>query len=233
MLRDRKIKKIIKKATKPQKSFEEFCAENNIPLESPKQTAKPRKFFTILAPVALTTILVFGISMPFLTKTIPETPNVEPELKIYGDSDVQSTRMTYEELVADQNLTLLNFENVEQYSSITKVLPLENSDLILGYKLQEVLYGFWIGDALYAYEVDYIVRCNEHYVFSDIKSFENLEYETHAENVKFSFGIDEEQGIGYVSFNTLGYYYYLTVSDFENITEINKDSIETLLENAF
>lgn len=120
MFKDRKIRKIIKKATKPQKSFEEFCAENNIPLESPKQTAKPRKFVKILAPVALTTILVFGISMPFLTKEIPETPNIEPELKIYGDSDVQSTRMTYEEFIADQNLVFLNYDNIEEYRSISK-----------------------------------------------------------------------------------------------------------------
>ena len=223
----------MKKATKPQKTFEKFCAENNIPLESPKQTKKSRKFFTILVPIALATILVLGITLPFLIKTMPETPNMEPELKIYGDSDVQSTRMTYEELTADQNLVFLNFENIEQYRSISRMQPLDDSNITLGYEMREILYGFWIDDVLYAYRINFMVRCYEHYVFLDIKSFENLEYETNMDNLKFSFGIDEKQATGYVSFSTLGYDYYLTVSDFEQITEINKDSIETLLENAF
>lgn len=232
MLKDFRIRKKINKVMTPKKSFEEFCHEQNLSIERTATKGSGRKFWFTLIPAAVI-IMVLCVSIPVLNMFGNNSlPN--PGTIYYGENDVANYRITEEELFEQQNIFLFDFTGVEQYTIINKISPIGQPELILGYSLQDVLYGFYIDDKLFAFEFDYLIRCYPGYKFTDNDSFNDLQYEFLHDNITYQYSIVENtiNSCAYIFFEKQQIEYFLTLEAFEDITEINKSNIESFIENV-
>lgn len=242
MFGNRKIKKIMRECTKTDKPFEQFCAEQGIRLP-PRPEAQPKKKRTVwvaFASAAAAAVLVLCVSLPFLLKPDKDGGGtglpgiIQPEAKEYGEFDVDGVKITYEELSRDANLFLLDSSGIEAQGNVLKILTKEDGHICVGYRIQEVLFGFNLGDELFAFQIDYMIKTYAHFTHSGNDDFKNLNEEVIKNGVNYSYRLFESYGktTAYVFFEKSGYKYYLTVTGFEGLTEINKDSIEKLINNA-
>lgn len=237
MLKDYRIKKKVQDEMKPEKSFDAFCEENNIRVNSVAKKVWRKRFVPILASFAVMAVIALSITLPLLTKG-RGTENIAPAPPSptrYAENDIENLEMTTEELAAIPDLRLFDFNNVEQYSMIYRITPIGVSDLTLGYCVQDVLYGYFIADELYAYSFDYLIRTYPAYDFINSEQFAESENQIVNNNIQYGFTIVEniESPKAYITFAIGNKEYFVTVEEFEGITAITKQNIEAFIENVF
>ncbi len=228
MLTKRKIQDKITKELKPDCSFDEFCKTNGIEFTSepcaPKKTVGWKKIFF---PIFATAAIALCVGLPFAFKK----DTVNPVIDTYGDAQVSYETISSSTLLDDTNLILFDLNKCESYSFIRRMYPIENNDLTVGYSISDVIYGLEYEGNLYAYEFDYFVRCYSGYQFSNVDLYSNPESFFSYENTKFGYTVDENDMVGsaFVSFKSGDYDYYVSLRGFEDITEINSDSVEIFI----
>lgn len=257
MARDKKFKDALRQRVRADKRFEDFCAQHNIYVTAGR-TVYRRRFRLpagAVASFAVVLVAVLGASLPLALNT-PDTPSqptqppsievpvdppvtppvnpVEPELPRYSANDVKSTDITLEQLNSDNDLFLFDFNCVAQYSYLQEVTPLDGTDLRLGYSLKNILYGFDFNSGFFAYDFDYIVRCYERYDFTGHESFEKINKEIIFNDISYYYDLKSNgnSNEAYIKFKKGSYEYFLTVREFQGMTEINDENIEVFIENV-
>lgn len=234
MGRNSEIKKAIKQEFKPSKPFEEFCREHNIVFEEEKlrHEEKPRRkafsFDWIKAVTA--TVVTVAVLIMILLPLNSDSSHIPP-IDYYGDNDVVMVTTSYENLLADSIVVPINFENVEQYGRILQIQSKDNSNLVLGYMLEDVLFGFLEDDKLLAYKLKIVIRCYDKYIFTATEFFKNLEFTYNINNITYNFGISKKTNVAYIRFINHNFEYFITLSDYANIIEINKTNVELFLDH--
>lgn len=259
MARDKKFKDALRRRVRADKRFEDFCAQHNIYVTAGR-TVYRRRFRLpagAVASFAVVLVAVLGASLPLALNT-PDTPSqptqppsievpvdppvtppvnpVEPELPRYSANDVKSTDITLEQLNSDNDLFLFDFNCVAQYSYLQEVTPLDGTDLRLGYSLKNILYGFDFNSGFFAYDFDYIVRCYERFDFATFEDFnqEQMTNQLELNNIVYDFYLKKSFGSvqAKIKFKKGSYEYFLTVREFQGMTEINDENIEVFIENV-
>lgn len=228
MFENSKIKRAIKKHRKPNISFEEFCEKNGIQPDNNIEQCNTKvkvNVFGLSMGVISACICVFVIIATSLF--VPtDKPVPLPEIKYYGADMVKENRISYEELIAADILTLIDFDKVEEHGVITLVVPLDGEDRVLGYNLNDILYGFWKNEQLFAFRLLLTIRCYEGYLFSGYNDFEvsMLQY-----TADCYYSVSDYNKSANISIKYGGYEYFITVNEYEGITPINKENIEILI----
>lgn len=230
MFENSKIKRAIKKHRKPNISFEEFCEKNGIQSDNnieQRNTKVKVNVFGLSMGVISVCICVFVIIAVSLFVPI-DKPVPLPEIKYYGSDMVKENRISYEELIAADISTLIDFDKVEEYGAITLAVPLDGEDRVLGYNLNDILYGFWKNEQLFAFRLLLTIRCYEGYLFSGYNDFEvsMLQY-----NADCHYSVSDYNNSANISIKYGGYEYFITVDEYEGITPINKENIEILIQD--
>lgn len=259
MARDKKIKDALRRRVRSDRHFEDFCAQHNIYAAAGRAVCRRRFRFPTGAVASFAVVLaaVLSVSLPFVfgntespslpspppnieepvdpPVTPPVTP-IEPELPRYSANDVKGTDVTLEQLNSDKDLFLFDFSCVAQYSYLQEVTPLDGTDLRLGYSLKNVLYGFDFNSGFFAYDFDYIVRCYEKFDFSNYEDFtqEQMTNQVEFNNIVYDFYLKKSFNDiqAKIKFKKGSYEYFLTVREFQDMTEINDENIEVFIKNV-
>ena len=257
MARDKKIKDALRRRVRSDRHFEDFCAQHNIYAAAGRAVCRRRFRFPTGAVASFAVVLaaVLSVSLPFVfgnteSPSLPSPPPnieepvdppvpppvipIEPELPRYSANDVKGTDVTLEQLNSDKDLFLFDFNCVARYSYLQEVTPLDGTDLRLGYSLKNVLYGFDFNSGFFAYDFDYIVRCYERYDFVDIEMFTSFDHNLIHNDLSYEYKI-QQYGADYrslIKFKKGSYEYFLTVREFQDMTEINDENIEVFIKNV-
>ena len=257
MARDKKIKDALRRRVRSDRHFEDFCAQHNIYAAAGRAVCRRRFRFPTGAVASFAVVLaaVLSVSLPFVfgntespslpspppnieepvdpPVTPPVTP-IEPELPRYSANEVKGTDVTLEQLNSDKDLFLFDFNCVAQYSYLQEVTPLDGTDVRLGYFLATVFYGFEVDGTLFVFDFDYIVRCYERYDFVGHESFEKLNQEIIFNDISYYYNLKSNvnNNEAYIKFKKGSYEYFLTVREFQDMTEINDENIEVFIKNV-
>ena len=232
MLTNKEIQERITQELKPDVSFEAFCENHGIEYKTqrrkPKKSAVGKKIFI---PVSAVAVIALCIGLPVAFRDKPSDNGII----LYGDADVSYNVIRSEDLSNDSTLLAFDLNKSESYSEIKRIFPTEKSDLTVGFTIKEVLYGFECENVFYAYDFDYIVRCYEGYKFSDLDQYTETSNNISNAGIEFKYAIREKkQGrAAYITFENNGYDYYINLRGYEDMTEINRDSVEIFIRNIF
>lgn len=231
MFKDRKIKKKIKEATKPQLPFDEFCSQNDIGKEKTK-TPKRRRFGNLakaITSASAAVVIFLSIFLPLYFQ------NGNVDLPRYQTDDVKINLISESEIKSIEGLHLFDFDSIELYSTMYFTTPLDESvDTILSYNVLGVVVGFYIDGELYAFEFDYIVHCYKNYEFVELPLFNNFENSITNSGIEYKFKVLQNTSTGdaLIQFVVGGIDYYITVRNFGGITELNDDTIKLFIANV-
>ncbi len=248
---DRIIRKRMQKACeKPDVPFEEFCAMHGIDLTPPPAPAQPPRrrvrWSVVWASLSLAVVLALGIWLPTFclgngkppvvgeTPTPPITDIETPAQKDFYDKDVSFVLIDYEELCLDEKCFFLDRNNIEVMSVIRKIIPKDDVEITLGYSVSEIIYGFISEEVLYAYNIQYFVRCYDGYITSATNLFQNFALTAEKGGTTYEYKIVQSVNgnVAFIQFTKGTYEYYLTVTRFGELTEIDEDSIRMLIAHA-
>lgn len=232
MFENSKIKRAIKKHRKPNKSFNEFCEKNGIQSDSNNSIkqgdtkVKGNVFGLSMGIISACICIVAVIAILLLMPN--NKPSQLPEIKYYGVDMVKEDKIGYEEFVATDIPTLIDFSKVEQYGVITMAVPVDGENLVLGYNVNDILYGFWKNEQLYAFRLILTIRCYETYLFSGYDNFNDPMFQY---NTECHYSIFDHNMSANISIKNGKYEYFITVKEYEGITPVNKENIELLIQD--
>ena len=216
---DRKLRKLIAEQTKPRITFKEFCEKHGIELPANYVAQTNTNEKVNVFALRVTSLCVLGIAaiIAIMFLFIPKN-----NFKYYYNDMIKKERINYEELLEAEVPTLINFDRVEQYNSISKITPIDK-DLLLGYVVSDAIYG----DENFSFTLTLIIRLYKGYLFTKYDKFESLKY-------KFgdtcSYDITDNGAEAYITVKSNGYEYVITVTEFGGITPITKENIELLVQ---
>ena len=216
---DRKLRKLIAEQTKPRITFKEFCEKHGIELPANYVAQTNTNEKVNVFALRVTSLCVLGIAaiIAIMFLFIPKN-----NFKYYYNDMIKKERINYEELLEAEVPTLINFDRVEQYNSISKITPIDK-DLLLGYVVSDAIYG----DENFSFTLTLIIRLYKGYLFTKYDKFESLKY-------KFgdtcSYDITDNGAEAYITVKRNGYEYFITVTEFGGITPITKENIELLVQ---
>lgn len=193
---DRKLRKLIAEQTKPRITFKEFCEKHGIELPANYVAQTNTNEKVNVFALRVTSLCVLGIAaiIAIMFLFIPKN-----NFQYYYDKMVKKERINYEELLEAEVPTLINFDRVEQYNSISKITPIDK-DLLLGYVVSDAIYG----DENFSFTLTLIIRLYKGYLFTKYDKFESLKY-------KFgdtcSYDITDNGAEAYITVKSNGYEY--------------------------
>ena len=230
MWKDRKIKKIIRECTKPEKSFEQFCAENGIELpdrttqtekESGENTSKEKRrkpLWIALASAAAAVVLVLGICLPFLLS------NDTPE---YKASQAEGISITAEEVQAVKDIFIPQYSSVNK---IAKIVPKGKSEPILAYNFEKMACDFTAGSTAYSYSVNYMARLYHKFAFAEVEKCTNAQSTVTSDDIQYNVRVND--GKAYVWFEKKGQEYFVTVLSHNQAQTVDAAAAEILIRNV-
>ncbi len=147
---DRKLRKLIAEQTKPRITFKEFCEKHGIELPANYVAQTNTNEKVNVFALRVTSLCVLGIAaiIAIMFLFIPKN-----NFKYYYNDMIKKERINYEELLEAEVPTLINFDRVEQYNSISKITPIDK-DLLLGYVVSDAIYG----DENFSFTLTLIIR---------------------------------------------------------------------------
>lgn len=155
MKKDKLIKDELLSVCEPEKSFEQFCRENNLPVEkrSVKKQGARGWLLKAVMPALSAVAVVLAIVLPITLSgdvVIPEQSDssTAPTLAMHSDT------ITIEEVLSDSEITLLNIEYMfDEYTSFRKMyVDGKASDKNhVGYSVSTDVYGANINGVPYVY----------------------------------------------------------------------------------
>ncbi len=239
MLKDKKIKRKIDEAMKPDVTYREFCKKHDIEINEVsyiKQESKVKmRFCKILAVTAAVFVVFLGVFLPLqLSKLFGSKPDgVTP--KMYGELSVDKTKSDINQIYGEDNLLLFNMANVESILEINRISPKEDDKILLGYHIKNVLYGFYDENELYGFDFDYLIRNYKYYSFLQEDLFNNLNRSVTIDKRIFSYNIRNgiNGKLGYISFSENDVEYFIILRAFNNMLELNDENVIVFLQNIF
>jgi len=236
----RAFKKAIKQSLKPRKPFEAWAREHNIVLPSssspsPQKPTVRRRLIIQFVSAAACVILFLGILLPVLLldkKPIDSgnPPAQSSEPRVYLLQDAVTVQMDIEELYAVEGLILFDASQIYEINAIYKNVANDNNDLILSYILNDCV--FISTDEENVFFVTCIIRIYPQFEFFTYEKYTDLNLKLDLDNVEISYRIVQESrngNIAYLKFLYGNAEYFLQVTDFEGITDINEETLKILM----
>ena len=227
MYKGRKFKKAEKEFAKHSKSFDQFCAENNIEVEKPIESkpSKHKVWIGVASGVAAAAVVVCCFIPLMRQNTVDE--------HFYSDGDVLLDRIAYEEIDKDK-VRLPHDDFMTEHSYVQRISP-NGSDKVLGYNISNVVCYAVIDSTDYLYEIDYTVRIDRHYIFKGLALYDFCESEIKCDEINYKYSFTEtDTKIGaYMTYAYNGYDYFIKFYENEYTTALSDESMEVFVKSAF
>lgn len=245
MDKDKDLKKKIQaEFEKPEKSFDEWAAENGIslpPADKPERVQSPgastrhphvrsgvgvaavRRGALIVVPLLVIAAIIIPIII--VNMSLQDKPPV-----LYGYNDVTAKYITIDEVKAVQDIYLFDMSGVAQTESVTKEVLKDDESFVLSYVLTNNLLSVANGDTMDAFYVTYRVRIYENYEFLYYTYYKELTHTANVNGHEVSYDLSGSQlSTAYARFAADGYEYFIEASGFDGITNLSEDNFVNLL----
>ena len=229
----RRIRKAIKEALKPDITFDEWAAENNIELPPvPPKLSGKRDHIIRWAFFSVASIFIcLGVLLSFLLQDKPSGP-VDPikELPTYTSMDSISVNIEMEELYGIEGLLLFDTSQILDHGATFKDIADDDENLILLYAINDCI--IVTRDEENAFNVEYLIRTYHKYEFSSYSKYLDLETSFEVNNIQVYYNIVQEgrnSNSAVVRFSYGDIDYFMRVTEFEGITKINEETIKILI----
>ena len=245
MDKDKDLKKKIQaEFEKPEKSFDEWAAENGIslpPADKPERVQSPgastrhphvrsgvgvaavRRGALIVVPLLVIAAIIIPIII--VNMSLQDKPPV-----LYGYNDVTAKYITIDEVKAIQDIYLFDMLGVAQTESVTKEVLKDDESFVLSYVLTNNLLSVVNGETADAFYVTYRIRLYEHYEFLTYEHYNNLTDNISVNGREISYAIaDSQPAVAYAKFTADGYEYFIEASGFDGIADLTEDNFVNLL----
>lgn len=211
MKKDKLIKEQLLSACEPEKSFEQFCRENNISVEKPEKPKKLRLRDWLLKAVmpALSAVaVVLAIVLPITLRdnvVIPEQSSTAPILAMHSDT------ITIDEVLADNEITLLNTAYMfDEHTSFRKMYVdgKESDNKHVGYSVTTEVYGANIAGVPYVY--GFTLTTAKRNVLSSLDKhlYYGCDKTTTINGVEYSYKVSAGLSVGMFVYYQIGKYEY-------------------------
>lgn len=238
-------KKIQAEFEKPEKSFDEWAAENGISLPPADNSGRVQSSGTSArrphvrsgvgvaaavrrgALIAVPLLVIAAIIIPVIMVNMP-LPDEPPVL--YGYNDVTAKYISIDEVKAVRDIYLFDMSGVAQTESVTKEVLKNDESFVLSYVLTNNLLSVANGDTMDAFYVTYRVRIYEKYEFLYYTYYEELTHTVTVNGHEVSYDLSGSQlSTAYARFAADGYEYFIEASGFDGITDLTEDNFVNLL----
>lgn len=246
MDKDKDLKKKIQaEFEKPEKSFDEWAAENGISLPPADNSGRVQSSGTSArrphvrsgvgvaaavrrgALIAVPLLVIAAIIIPVIMVNMP-LPDEPPVL--YGYNDVTAKYISIDEVKAVRDIYLFDMSGVAQTESVTKEVLKDDESFVLSYVLTNNLLSVVNGETADAFYVTYRIRLYEHYEFLTYEHYNNLTDNISVNGREISYAIaDSQPAVAYAKFTADGYEYFIEASGFDGITDLTEDNFVNLL----
>lgn len=231
MLSNRKIKKMIKKELASPPNTDEFCEACGFEfVEVPQSAPKIRRWIPTVTMSAAAVAVVCGC-IPLMLPN--KGGNTIPDVK-YGETDVYRTDVSEAEFLTLHDIVLFNMDYMDNYSAIQKVVTVENK-AELGYEIKRIEYNFTYDGELFAYDFDFLMYSSDRFDFHNKDRYSDLSTVTEIKGTAFRYKTiyNKDGKYALIYFESGEYDYYISLSGYEDLTEIDDESIATFLKKAF
>ena len=230
MFKGRKFKNAEKEFADGAKSFDLFCAENNIKINNDKKKNAKRNVWISISATAVVAVIVVCGCIPLMR----QTPIKE---HYYSDGDVTANRITINDIVNDSNrdFRLFNIDYIDDYAFAQSVHPNNSENSVLGYNIKDVLWYKEYENIDYVFEFDYIVRIDSRYRFKDLALYNDCSESIYHSGINYKYCISDN---GYdvdvfITYAYRGIDYFVHMFESEFTSEYNKNNVETFIKIAF
>ncbi len=226
MFKGRKLKKAENEFAEQTKSFDRFCAENNIEIKKEKKNTKRNVWIGVSATLAAAAVVVCCF-IPLMR----ETPDNE---QYYSEESVGFERITMDEII-DADYLLFDVEHIDDYSFAQSIHPNDKADVLLGYNIKNIVWYAESESVEYIYEFDCIIRTNSQYRFKDLVLYNDCSNEVKKGDVTYKYRLAENT-VGenvYLTYEYNNVDYYIRMYETDYTSDITKDNVETFIQLAF
>lgn len=217
MKKDRLIKNHFQSVCDPEKSFEEFCRENNIATGA---TNKPRRrvgawLLKGLVPALSAAAVVLAVVLPITLKNVPSVPDEGLTAPVLA---VHSNTVTVDEVLADTDVTLLDLQYlIAEYAQFGKMYMgngATDGDHV-GYEVNAKVYGAKVDGVPYVYGFELTTAKRNALAVLDKSAYYGCDKSVTYGDVIYSYRVDVGFAAGMHVYYTIGNYeYFLRVTPF-------------------
>lgn len=234
MKKDRMIKQQLQSEFVPEKTFEQFCRENNLSVAPAPKKPVRTTVIKALFPAACAAVLVAAIVLPIALKddnVIPNTSQTSPALAVHSDV------ISIEEMLADSEFSMLNTAYMfDEYTSFRKMYVdgKPNEKRYVGYSVDTDVYGANIYGKPYVY--GFTLTTAKRNVLSDLDKhlYYGCDSTETIGDVNYSYKITEGLTVGMFVYYQIGKYEYcITVEPLGTAAIADKEYMQVFLQLAF
>ena len=239
MKKDKLIKDKLLSACAPEKSFEQFCRENNLSVE--KRTAPAAKKQSVrdwllkaVMPALSAVAVVLAIVLPITlggNVAVPDNGSTAPSLNMRSDT------ITIGELLADNEVTLFNTEYMfdERTDFYKMYVDDKASDgSHIGYSVSTEVYGASVNGTPYVYGFTLTTAKSNVLAVIDKTEYNGCDKSVRYGDVDYNYRVDVGFTASMHVYYSIGKYeYYMSVIPFGTASIADEDYMLTFLRLAF
>lgn len=239
MKKDELIKNELLSACQPEKSFEQFCRENNLSVETRTAPAAKKRsvrgwLLKAVMPALAAAAVVLAIVLPVTLNgnvVIPDGGSSAPTLNMYSDT------ITIGELLADNEVTLLNTEYMfDERTSFRKMYLDDNANdnTHVGYSVAADVYGAQINDVPYVYGFTMTTAKSNALAVIDKTEYNGCDKAVSYGGVEYKYRVDVGFTVSMRVYYSIGKYeYFISVTPFGTASIANEKYMQMFLRLAF
>ena len=232
MKKDRLIKQELLSAFPTEKTFVDFCRENNIvPTKPEKKRSASSWLLKVGLPTLSAAVVALAIVLPITLsdKAVPSGGQSAPQYNVYNDS------VTVEEILADTDITLFNLDYMLYETAVFYKMYMDGGEEThVGYTVEAKTYGAKVDNVPYVYGFTLttakknalsVLDKSAYYGCDKSVSFDNVEYK-----YKVNMGLTAIMCVYY----TIGKYeYFISVAPYGTAAIADEEYMQMFLRLAF
>lgn len=233
MRKDKLIKNELLNACVPEKSFEEFCRENNLSTEQmPQKRSVSTWWYKAVMPAVSAVAVILAIVLPITLSNSPSHGGSTASPLMY------SSEVTYEQVLSDKDVILMNMDYMfDEYTTFRKMFvdgkPVDESSHV-GYTVTTNVYGAEIDGNPYTYGFTLTTAKSNALGVLDKTVYNGCDITVRYGDVDYNYKVD----IGFIAsmhvYYKIGKYeYFLTVTPFGTAAIADDEYMQMFLRLAF
>lgn len=233
MKKDRLIKQELNSAFTPEKTFGEFCRENNIVPSKPEKKRGLRPWLLKVALPALSAAaVVLAIVLPIALsgESVPSGGQAAPTYNVQRDT------VTAAEVLADTDVTLFNLDYMYDASAVFYKMYMGDSkgDNHVGYTVETKMYGAKVNNVPYVYGFTLTTAKKNALSVLDKSAYYGCDKSVSYASVEYKYKVKTGLMVAMSVYYTIGKYeYFIDVAPYGTAAIADESYMQMFLRLAF